>query len=270
MAADRGHAILNRLLPVLRLLGVKSVSMDCEEISGEEVLLAAPWCESVPPKAWPEGLTTLIQLAGQRLLHQMRAELDRYSTLIIDVVGSAWLVEFEDRESEPYPLAGEEPPPPNAHDLATFVKGVCRDRDGHLVLADRLEELLGPCAAAAALRASEADPPGCDPSQSLFGDPLVWRWLDRGVMLYLSRVYRWTGYPPPEHAGFAVGLLHRRQGERARRWQRWLPGEPPEAKQLASELGSSRGLSPEATSGRARPADGSAGAAPSARPAPCS
>ena len=57
-------------------------------------------------------------------------------------------------------------------------------------------------------------------------------------MLYLSRVLRFSNDTPGEWVGYAVGLLHRRQGERARRWQRFLPGEPPEAKQLASELGS--------------------------------
>jgi hypothetical protein len=239
MPAEHGFRLLNCALPVLRLLGVKSVSINFDSTDGNGGDLEAPRYKSLPPNADPEGLSSLLQAGTWHVLPAEWGITNLSGTLTVDVLASAcWLeVRWLD-EVDRLPLAAEAPPPPNAHDLAAFVKGVCRDRDGHLVLADRLEELFGPCCTASAFRASVPEPPTCEAGHYLVGEPLVWRWLDRGVMLYLSHVRRWVD---PASAsvvvGFAFGLLHRRQGEQARRWQRWLHGEPDEAMRLADELG---------------------------------
>jgi hypothetical protein len=122
--------------------------------------------------------------------------------------------------------------------LAGLVEGARSDANGHLVVADWLEEHVGP-APAAALRASAAALPEPRKGEWLGSHGFAWRWLDRDVLLYLARAQLWRGRRQPrgQETGYALGLLHGPAG-RPRRWERWLPEGPAAqaGKRLEEEL----------------------------------
>jgi hypothetical protein len=117
----------------------------------------------------------------------------------------------------------------------------CEAGDGHLVLADWLDEKLGLADLAPTLRASRHDPHGKKAGaehSAYFG--FRYRLLDPHVMLYMTRSRYWRRGGQGFLEGYLVGLgVGAASGLPPRRWSRWLEGKQlPEAGQrLWDDLG---------------------------------
>jgi hypothetical protein len=112
--------------------------------------------------------------------------------------------------------------------LAAMVDGARADPNGHLVLADWIEEHLELSRLASVLRHSKADPreAGAE-NHTAFSDFRYCR-LDDQVILYLSSYRVWRGSGQGRVVGFC---LSPQSPVGPGRWVRWLPagaGEPAE------------------------------------------
>jgi hypothetical protein len=223
---------------VLRFLGVIRAEVAYDSTDGDGGVLRAP--NFIPPRPGgePEGLASLVQQASNELLPPNWGISNTEGIVLIDLAGGASQILGPDRRVRHLrrSLGQAEFPAPPDRRLAALVEGACGDANGHLVVADWLEEHAEQ-APAAALRASKAalPEPGEDEWLSFHG--FAWRWLDRDVLLYLARLSVWFDGRSRMEAGQVLGLLH---GPPAgpRRWARWLPEVPAAeaGKRLEEEL----------------------------------
>jgi hypothetical protein len=249
--ADEGIRPLNDALPVLRFLQVRRAKVP--RLAIDEGGMAGNLTELEPPALRPllEGLLSLVARAAARLTAGHSG-----FELILDVEAPAACLEpgsvegpMEWEEDGPVPepappvgtprrlrLTARHQPTPAEAGLGAFLKGVWYAPEGHLILADWLEDQLGPSPLATALR--ESGPLTTPRYGDLVAyDAFRWRWLGPGVLCYFSR--RSTAEPnePRRTVGFVLGLLHSAEaGALPRCWARQL-GDGEAARRLAAEMG---------------------------------
>jgi hypothetical protein len=114
--------------------------------------------------------------------------------------------------------------------LAAMAAGAAGDADGHLVLADWLEEHLNRVDLAAVFRRSKADPRAeGDRERTRFSD-FRYGFLDSEVMVCMAawkvvQPYK-AGKKPPEPEGHLISLcVSAEAAGQLIRWVRWLPHE---------------------------------------------
>jgi hypothetical protein len=120
----------------------------------------------------------------------------------------------------------------------------CENCDGHLVLADWLEENLGLADLAATLRDSRNDPRGKkeDPDHSAFFG-FRYRLLDPHVLLYMTHCRVWRPGTRGPLEGYVVGLaISPASALSPRCWSHWLVGKdlPDPGQRLWDDLGKTR------------------------------
>ncbi len=239
MSAERDRRLLTYASPVLRFLGVARVEVGFDSMDGAGGYVDVPEFIGPPHGGLPEGLGSLLQHACHELLPPGWGLSNSRGRLIVDVAGGSCQLVDNASPGPPQRLAFASPELPALPDrgLGALVKGASSDANGHLVVADWLEEHVGE-APAAALRASEAVLPVPGEGQWLGFQSFAWRWLDRDVLLYLAHVLLW---PSCRKMGQALGLLHGLLG-RQRCWARWLPEGPAgeAGKRLEEELQAGR------------------------------
>jgi hypothetical protein len=239
MSAENGRQLLTYASPVLRFLGVARVEVGFDSMDGAGGVVEVPEFIGPPHGGLPEGLASLLQHACHELLPPGWGLSNSRGRLLVDVAGgSCQLVDnASPGPEERLAFASPELPALPDRGLSSLIKGASSDANGHLVVADWLEEHVGE-APAAALRASAAARPVPREGQWLGFQSFAWRWLDRDVLLSQAHVLLW---PMCRKMGHALGLLHGPPG-RQRRWARWLyEGPAAEAgKRLEEELQAGR------------------------------
>jgi hypothetical protein len=237
MVPSYGVNLLAYALPVLRLLGLHQIEVPFPDtpLTAEE---ARPLgCTPPPAGGLPEGLSSLLRQACREMKDGHRQP---GPSLLINVPGGSYSLEgLEGGASLAIPPSRENDESAPDRALGELLRSLQDDESGHLVVADWLEEWLGPCPSAAALRASTSQSPGpLESNEKLVFHSFGWRWLDRGVVLYLTGVLRRDSTRRRcVRAGFLIGLLYRPDSA-PHRWVRWLPVAAAEAvRPLARELG---------------------------------
>jgi len=242
MAAADGKRLLNYVLPVMRFLGMRRVRIPSDGLVEYGTGFAPSCVEPQALRPIPEGLWNRVVRAARLLA----TDLGIRDSFVLDVHTPGWCVEPtypEEAEGELdaprlAPLEPVQQPYPPDLGLSAFLAGVWYTREGCLILADWLEDQLGPCALATALRASRELPSPV--GERVCYDAFRWRWLDPDVICYFSRRSAEVTLPRRKGtvrrtAGFVLGLLHRAAGKVTRRWARWL--EERVARPLATEMG---------------------------------
>lgn len=243
MGTDYGVNLLAYALPVLRLLGLRQIQVPFPEETFYYEAGQAIGCTPTLSEGLPEGLGSLLSQARTGIsAPAVPPLLVNRAPLLVNVPDGSY--SLDNQESTvclgvipSSPPENDESAPDRA--LCELLRAVHGDEVGHLLVADWLEEWLGPCPLAAALRASSSQLPGSlAQSEQLVYHSFGWRWLDRDAMLYLAGVLRRDHTRRQSvRGGFLIGVIYRADGA-PRRWVRWHSVETPEAvRPLARELG---------------------------------
>jgi hypothetical protein len=235
MPVEEGLCLLNYVLPALRFLRVRSVLIEFEASFDRIHSLGPVRLKPSLRKGEPEGLTALLLAAARHFSPDGWRDVYLDGELFVDVRSCSIRVDFGQELVEPqeYPLVPTERLCGHDYALVSFLKGVRDAPLGHLALADWLEERSGPSATSAAFRESEDGPPAAlTEAGPLSHAPLRWDWLDRNVLLYLSRTRSERGYTG---VGFVMGVIHGPPGGIPLRWSRWL-ADAEVARRLGDEM----------------------------------
>jgi hypothetical protein len=237
MGKEHGLPLLAYVLPVLRLLGTTHVEVPLAAGVLSDQNSQPLRCTPASPEGLPEGMAVLLRQACHEMQPSRPAE---GCSLSVHVTAGSYRFDAPERESilEAIPDSPEHGVPPPDRGLLDLLRPLQEEEAGHLIAADWLEDWMGPNPASAALRASQRGP-AVSPAEAerLVFHSFGWRWLGRGVVIYLAGAIR---RDPGRigKAGFLIGLLYGSAAGASRRWVRWLPVEGAEAaRPLARELG---------------------------------